>query len=575
MIERKARPGVILGIWGYSSDAPDVLHHDSGAALIVDGVVKAAISEERLTRVKSEGRWPSRSIAEAISIAGIKPSDIDAVALAGMPPLARSRAMLGELWSNYRATGQWLPERWLYAALTAKKLRRKGPVDIGAPVTFVSHHDAHAASAYYTAPFDKCAVVTLDGIGDSTHSGAVYRVESERLVPVRYFSGYASIGIFYSYVTKAFGFRPARHEGKITGLAAHGDSEILINDFRDRLRYENGRLVSDFVPRLFRSGVDALWETSWIDRLMDYHRREDIAAALQRHTEELCAAVVRDATRDTGCENAALAGGVFANVRVNQRVRQAIPGAVWIHPAMGDAGLALGAALHVHGSQVDFQHAYLGSDVGELTSKPPAGTDSWRMENASLVARVIARACRQGRIVGYASGRMEYGPRALGHRTIFASAEDATINDTLNARLRRTEFMPFAPIMTEAAARRFLIDWTQPIVEDFASRFMTITYDVTDECRTLCPAIVHVDGTARPQVLPAEAGTLRDILLEYGKLSGVEVLINTSFNIHEEPIVRTANDAMRSYREGAVDLLVIGNTAYGASDLIAGLRRET
>jgi len=556
-------PRVILGIWGYSSDQPQVQYHDSGAAVVKDGRVMSAINEERITRKKNEGSWPERSIAEALRLAGITLADVEHVALAGLPPIARATAMWRELWSNYRRTGIFLGNRWLYALLAAKKLRRHGP-GCAAPVSCVAHHDAHAASAYYTAPFEDAAIVTLDGIGDSAHCGGVYAGRGDRMERLRLFSGYASVGLLYSYVTKAFGFRPARHEGKITGLAAHGDSDKLIDRFRERLEYRTTerQLFSRFIPHLFRSRVDALWETSWIDELQDEFSREDIAAALQRHTEELAVAIVRDALTDTGLRNVALAGGVFANVRVNQRIRKIVPGQVWIHPNMGDGGLGLGAALAVAGTRAPLADVYLGSGIEDLEKIAASEVPHQRVPH---VARVVARACAEKLIVGHAAGRMEYGPRALGHRTIFASAADATINNTLNDRLHRTEFMPFAPIMTEKAAAALLKNWSPA---DAAARFMTITYDVTGECKRIAPAIVHVDGTARPQVVSPASGIIHEILVEYGKLTGSEILINTSFNIHEEPIVRTAADAFRSYSQDAVDVLAVEDTVFAEPALL-------
>ncbi len=535
---------------------------------MIDGRIVSAINEERITRRKNEGRWPTESIRIALELAGLSAGDVGEVALAGLKPVSRGLLMASEVTRLWRSTGILLPNRLLYAALTAKKMIRTGPRDISRTPRFVGHHDAHAAAAYFTSPWDRCAVLTLDGIGDSAHCGAVFLAEGGRLKRLRSFTGYASPGILYSYVTKAFGFRPARHEGKITGLAARGDARVLLPEFRKRLRYENRALVSDFIPRLFGARVDEAWATTWIDELLDTHSREDIAAALQAHTEELAAAIARDALEDTGCANIALAGGVFANVRVNQVVRQVAGergGNAWVHPNMGDGGLGAGAALMVSGRRVPMADAWLGDDAGswsddELTA---LGLVARRPANPGAAA---AAAVAAGLIVGRCAGRMEYGPRALGNRTIFAHVRDASINDTLNQRLRRTEFMPFAPIMSEKAARELLVDWSP---EDTSSRYMTITYHVAPECRGAAPAIVHVDNTARPQVVPDNSGFLSDFLSEFGKRTGHEIAINTSFNIHEEPIVRSVQDALRSWAQGAVDLLVLGEALVGRPEILA------
>jgi len=190
----------VLGIWGYSSDVPDVAHHDSGAAIVAGGRVLAAVNEERITRRKNEGRWPVESIRTVLELANLDPDEIETVALAGLKPLPRAALMIRELAGLARDTGILLPNRWFYALLTAKKLQRQGPHGIPAPVVFAAHHDAHAASAYFTGPFERCAVVTLDGIGDSAHCGAVYRAENGTLTRIRTFTGYASPGILAVFV---------------------------------------------------------------------------------------------------------------------------------------------------------------------------------------------------------------------------------------------------------------------------------------------------------------------------------------------------------------------------------------
>lgn len=556
-----------MGIWGYSSDAPEVAHHDSGAALIADGRVLAAVNEERFTRNKNEGRWPQASIRYVLDEAALDIKDVALVGMAGLSPLPRAVVMGTELLRAFLRTGSFLPNRWLYALLTAKKLRRVPPAGTRCGVRFVDHHTAHAASAFFTSGFERAAVVTLDGIGDSAWCGGVWRAQGTRLECLRRFTGYASPGLLYSYVTKSFGFRPARHEGKVTGLAAYGDPERLLPEFRGCLSYCNRRLYSDFIPTLFRARVDAEWESSWIDRLLDSHSREDIAAALQRHTEEIVVAIVKDAVEDTGLEDVAVAGGVFANVAVNRKVRENISGRLWIHPNMGDGGLGLGAACFAARTHVSFPDVFLGPSPSPAEEPRPP---DFIPKNP---ARFLAEAVAAGRVVGVVRGRMEYGPRALGHRSIFVKADDASINESLNRRLKRTEFMPFAPIMTETAARRFLRNWNPG---DRPSRFMTITYDVTEDCRRAAPAVVHVDGTARPQVVSGDEDPfLKEFLEEYGRLApggsgsygggaGTEIVVNTSFNVHEEPIVCSVEDALRSLERGAVDLVLTDKGVYGS-----------
>lgn len=565
----------ILGIWGWSSDEPQAEHHDASAAVVRGGEVVAAVAEERITRRKNEGRWPEAAIAEVLRLSGVAPEEIACVALAGRTPLSRAAAMLREVGRAFFRHHVVLGNRVRYALATGKKLRRHGPPEIPAPVVCVPHHLAHAASAYFTAPFPEATVLTLDGIGDSAECGGVFVGTAGTLRPVRYFSGYDSPGILYAYFTRCFGFRPARHEGKVLGLSARGDPERLAAEFTRLLSYDErtGGPRSPFVARLFRAGTEADWNGSFLGRfdrslsgLLDRGRREDIAAALQRTVEGVVEKIAARAVRDAGIPRLALAGGVFANVRINQILREHVAREIWIHPAMGDAGLAAGAALwaaaraaRARGTLLrprPMPDVFLGTEIGEADAESALRAAGVPFERPADLPERVAQAILSRRIVGWARGRMEYGPRALGHRTILAAADDPRVNDELNRRLRRNDFMPFAPVLPEETAPRLLEGWRY---RDAPSRFMTITYHVTDEAKKRIPAAVHVDGTVRPQVLArATEPDLHEVLARVLRRSGMPALINTSFNIHEEPIVRTAEDAVRAARAGAVDDLVLG-----------------
>lgn len=565
----------ILGIWGWSSDEPEGAHHDAGAAVVVGGEIVAAVNEERITRRKNEGRWPAASIEEVLSLANVSPKDVAQVAMAGRPPIRRALAMLREVTRALFRHGVFLPNRTLYALLTAKKIRRRGPPGVPAAITFVPHHDAHAASAYWTAPFLEATVLTLDGIGDSAECGAVYRGTAGKLTPIRRFSGYDSPGILYAYFTRRFGFRPARHEGKVMGLAARGDPKKLAAEFRKLLSYDfyTGGPRSPFVARLFRSRTEADWSqaalgrfAATLDDLIDRNTREDVAAALQAVLEHVVAKIAARAVRDTGIERLALAGGVFANVRINQVLRDTVAREIWVHPNMGDGGLAAGAALAVWAEAERragrtprpkaMRDVYLGTDISEGEAEAALRSAGVPFERPSDLAERVTQALLSRRIVGYARGRMEYGPRALCHRTILAPADDPAVTDELNRRLRRNDFMPFAPVVSEEVAPR-LLEGFRP--DDAPARYMTITYRVTEEGLSRAPAVVHVDGTARPQVLSRETEpTIHEVLARVLRRARAPALINTSFNMHEEPIVRTAEDAVRAALRGAVDDLVVG-----------------
>ena len=274
---------------------------------------------------------------------------------------------------------------------------------------------------------------------------------------------------------------------------------------------------------------------------------------------------IRDAVALAGHRSVVLAGGVFANVALNHRIA-GIPGVegVYVHPNMGDGGLATGAALwmerELDGSAsppMPYSNVYLGPSFSDSEIQAALMEAALQSSQPADLFGDIAKALDEDRIVGHFHGAMEYGPRALGNRSILASARDATLNDRLNARLHRTEFMPFAPIIQEEHAKDYLEGWEASHV---ASRYMTITYRVTDRCRREVPAVVHVDGTARPQVVSrTDNERIWRILDAYRQRTGIPVLVNTSFNLHEEPIVCSPGDAARAYRQGAVDVLVVGD----------------
>ncbi|MFQ5768160.1 MAG: carbamoyltransferase C-terminal domain-containing protein, partial [Acidobacteriota bacterium] len=308
------------------------------------------------------------------------------------------------------------------------------------------------------------------------------------------------------------------------------------------------------------------WKKISFDFLEQYGR-EDVAAALQKMTEDLVCDYVRDAVRLTGKPDVCLAGGVFANVRANQRIAEmeGVRG-LYVHPGMGDTGQATGAALYVAASQAAaagdaaasvrfLQDVYLGPSFSPARIEKAiaeAGLSATRVPDPE---RFIARQIADKKIVGRLAGRMEYGPRALGNRSILADPTDRSINDWLNQRLHRTEFMPFAPSILEEEAGAWYKNWKKDHV---AARFMTITYELMPGKEKEAAAVAHVDRTARPQIVRRQDNpSYHKILTEYRALTGLPLCINTSFNMHEEPIVCTPEDALRAFQEGSVDVLAL------------------
>jgi carbamoyltransferase len=551
---------------------------DAGAALVEDGRVIAAVNEERLNRKKMFWGPPLLSIGEVLRVAGVDPSRIDWVAQSSIsggggvhedflrPPGIKRMV---EAMSRLPLSHSHLVKRAYL--LTSTRNRRDDVVDarlaelsVRAPKRYIEHHHCHAASAYYTSPFcdapEEVLVVTADGVGDGIcHS--VNTVDAHHRLVRRHESMiFHSIAEIYAYVTHNLGFRYNRHEGKITGLAAYGDPEKTLHVFRRVMSYDKETLE-------LRSRLRA-WGRPGAKRLhamLQGYKREDIAAGLQRAVEEVTAGAVAAAMRRYRTRKLCVAGGLFGNVRVNQVLLE-LPEVedIYVHPAMGDAGQGTGAALGLWaelevtpkpsllrnvylGPCFDddaIERALLSADVAYHRSKDVHG------ETADLLARKL--------VVARFAGRMEYGPRALGHRTIYFHAGDRRVNDWLNRWLKRTEFMPFAPIMLREFAGELLEGWDSD--RGVAANFMTITYDVTSQGRRLAPAAVHVDGTARPQTVTEEDNPdAYAVLRAYREKTGIPVLINTSFNMHEEPIVCTPEDAVRAFLQGNLHALSIGD----------------
>lgn len=559
----------------------------SGAAVLEDGRVLAATSEERHVRMKMARGFPARSIAEVLRLSGTRPNEIEAVAVAGLSeffvPVAtewngwfrRDRGFLREalLVAGSEAVSFLGPSRVFQRGYYAmKSLATSGRhrairnalrdrFGIEAPVRFHEHHHCHATAAYYHGGAPDALVVTLDGGGDAASAevwrGAAGRLEKKLEVPA-----YDSVGNYYAYVTHLLGFAAHRHEGKVTGLAAFG-KPIHAATLREFIANRDGR-IANTGRAFFGSALRKLRK-----RLPSDFAKEDLAASAQTVLEEVSTRFVAHHLAVEKLAHVRLAGGVFANVRLNQKVLE-IPGveSVFVFPAMGDEGLSVGAALaewalraRAAGRETPVRKladVFWGGPIGEREAEAAlvsAGVPHRRVAPIEIekeVAKLLAR----GEAVARVAGRMEYGPRALGHRSLLYRPDDRSANDWMNRGLHRTEFMPFAPVVTAEAAPRYFQRLRG--AED-AVRFMTITLDATPEGRRALPGVVHVDGTARPQV--AERGSaMHRILAQFEALTGVPALVNTSYNMHEEPIVATAEDAVRAHRAGGFFHLALGDS---------------
>jgi carbamoyltransferase len=437
-----------------------------------------------------------------------------------------------------------------------------------ARVTFYRHHAVHAWLAGYYSGLPERMVVTADGYGDldQVHTSNVYRNGALETMAVSL--GYGqSAGMFYKAITELLGFRPMRHEGKVLGLAAFGDPAPLLGAFRKALRAsEDGRtFVSDFGAS---KAADAALH-GYLASVIMGHPRENVAAAAQQTLEDAFLTVVRTLAKDTGLRKIALNGGVAENVKLNQRIA-ALPeiDEVFVFPGMSDTGNSVGTAIlaieetapgFLARTQHPLRDVYLGPEYTDFQVEEAlrgSGLVYEKLDQTTLVDRT-ARAINEGWIVGWFHGRMEFGPRALGSRSMIGRPTDAGINKSLNARLERTEFMPFAPSALYEYADDLFVGAGKA---KQAAEFMTITFDVREKWHDRIPAVVHVDGTARPQLVRKDRNRLYyQVIDRYRELSGIPLVLNTSFNVREEPIVCAPPEAIRAVAEDRIDALAIGS----------------
>lgn len=564
--------------------------HDAGAALVVNGRLVSAANEERFTRQKLQGGMPARSVAAVLAGAGCSSDDVDVVAVAGFAtPTVGTRAFrpaqawfapslgvcftrpwhpvdrVGDLLRYRLRLSRARPEEAagrVESALAEPVVRRTLPRGLRAvPLKFVDHHEAHAESAYRTAGAGRWLVVTCDAHGDGK-SLTVSVGEGGRLTPVRSFGVDESLGAFYSVVTRRLGFKPGHDEGKVLGLAASGDPGSVPAAFPFRWEGETLRYSGEW-------GLKAARTLAPLEGV----RREDAAAWVQRGTETILLQGISRWLAETRTDRVALAGGVFANVRINGLVG-ALEGVSDVHvfPHMGDGGLAAGAALSVADAPPDpLASVFLGPAVTEdecYDAAEASGCDVARPENPDSV--LVDRLCR-GEPVARCVGPMEFGPRALGHRSILAPADRHETADALNRALKRDDFMPFAPILREEDVLDSF-PASAPVARSL--RFMTVALPASEAFRRACPAAVHVDGTARPQVVVrSEEPEVYALLSAYRARTGLPALVNTSFNLHGEPIVCSATDAVRSFLASGLTTLRLGPLVLSRRDSTRNGRR--
>lgn len=548
--------------------------HDSSAALVQDGKIIADVSEERYIRVKHYSGLPLKSIQFCLEYAGIGSSDIDVVAFSQSSPPRGAKYLFPDL--DFR---QPIRVRGIIkeAVLHRVSPERRGlPLYIqpfktsrAAEVELIEHHEAHAASAYYTSgrPLsERVVVATLDGEGQGV-SCAIWRGEHGRLEPLCKLGTSGSLGWFYSNVTEALGWWHGDGEGTTMGLAPYGDPSVVKNIFEGRHpRFENGELVESHDYGALQSIEFAgarhhhLPEASELAGLLTRYHPEDLAASAQEILEREVMNFVLPWLEREKTASLACAGGVFLNVKLNQRIWAS--GRVKNHhifPNAGDSGLAVGAALAAYhkrhpGAQImPIDNLYKGPEYSEDEIDATLMARNLEFTRPDDLISTVARDLEQNKIVAWFQGRMESGPRALGNRSILMSANAPGNKDLINARVKfREPFRPFCPSLLSDERDVYLKNARN-------EEFMITSFDVTDDKRHVIPAVVHVDGTLRPQLVRRETNQLfYDLIKQFASLTGESLLLNTSLNIKGEPVVCNPREAIRCFYDGGLDTLVLG-----------------
>jgi carbamoyltransferase len=549
--------------------------NDAAAALVIDGRVEAAVQEERFTRIKHDRGFPFQSVQYCLGHAGMQLSDLDAVAFFWNPlhhmdtysarMNSAFRHHLEYLYDVPASLARYLPTAWTRAPYV--KLCIPLPDGRELPFYFVEHHLAHAASAFLGTPWPEAAILTVDGYGERT-STLLARGRGTSLEVLGRVDFPHSIGSVYAAVTEFLGFKPNRDEGKVMGLASYGKPTYL-QEFRELVRLTDDGYQVDL--NAFRYYMEAPSRVSEVfvqrfgaPRAADgplTDRDRDLAASLQVRTEEVLVHLARRLKALTGLPALAMAGGVTLNCVANGRVmREAGFEHCFFLPASSDAGASLGAALYVehvlggNPARLPFPGEYLGPGYTDAQIEARLARGGVPVTRVDGIEHRVAALLAEGKIVGWFQGRAEFGPRALGNRSILADPRRADMKDVLNARVKfREPFRPFAPSILEEACGQFFSSAVP-------SPYMLRVYDTLPDKLAVLPSITHVDGGARVQTVNrAQNAKYYDLIHAFGELTGVPCVLNTSFNIRGEPIVTTPEEAYRCFASTDMDALAMGS----------------
>jgi len=576
--------------------------HDAAAALIRDGEIIAAAEEERFTRKKHDYAFPVNAIEFCLNMGKIRSEDLDYVVFFEKPFTKFERLLLTSMqtFPKSRQVFQESMITWLTDKLWIKGLIKNSLNVPDSKILFSNHHLSHAASAFFCSPFDEAAILTVDGVGEwatATYGvGKNCNIKLHREVRFPH-----SLGLLYSAFTAFLGFEVNEGEYKVMGMAPFGEPKYvdkvwkLINQDSDgsfslNMEYftfhhstENTyspKFVDLFGPerdpRSYFFTPESGYPSYFGDKPANYtglanqnKHYADIAASIQRVTEEVLIKMANHLHQETGLSRLCMAGGVALNSVANGRIlRETAFEEIYVQPAAGDGGGALGAALYGYHTVCNkprngaMKHAYWGKgydaqEVGSFLKEN--GIRNTRFDNEDKLVERVADAIQQGKVIGWFQGRFEWGPRALGNRSILANPCNGEMKDIVNTKIKfREPFRPFAPsVLVEKAADYF--DLPEP-VRHYPARYMLYVVDVHDKMRDRLPAITHVDGTARLQTVSADVSPRYYRLIEQvGQATGMSVVLNTSFNLKGEPIVNTPAQAHSTFSRSGIDMLVLGD----------------
>lgn len=548
--------------------------HESSAALVKNGVLIAAAEEERFSRRKHDNRFPGQAIAYCLREAGISMREVAYAGFYWQP----WKGVVKRLWWLVRYFPRSLQtfhggKRWRGSAGTLLKhlavplrLRRLG---FRGSFSFVDHHLAHAASAFFVSPFASAAILTLDLCGEDCTT-LIARGSGAHITPIRRFHLPDSLGLYYAALTQFLGYRANSDEYKVMGLAPYGEPRFA-DTFAGMVRFTDGRLRNDNSWFAYHLGGETCYSERFAaafgppcpdETHVAGEPYRDIAASGQRGLERVLSEIARwcRTTADSGM--LCMAGGVALNSVANGRLLdERTFDQIWVQPAASDAGCALGIPFYIwhqilrQPRRFVMEHAYWGPSYTDEDIERAVAASGLPAERVPDVERRTAQLLAAGHVVGWFQGRMEWGPRALGNRSILADPRRAAMKDVINGKIKfREPYRPFAPsVLEEYAADYFHLGGASP--------FMTFVCRVRDDKKDAIPAVTHVDGTARIQTVSrAHNPRYWNLLTEFQALSGIPVLLNTSFNVKGEPIVCSPEDALRCFRSTDLDYVVMGNT---------------